>query len=193
VAVGFLLAYLTEDFLQVHVWAGYAVGALVVMRIVWGFVGPQHALFADFICGPITAWLYLLDLARFRAQRHLGHSPAGGFMVLLLLAAILATVWSGLEVYAVEENAGPLARISRVVGIVEASEDEREERGRDDGSSERDEKDHGSDGIWEEVHETLANLTLILVVLHIGGVMLASLVHRENLIASMVTGMKRAE
>jgi hypothetical protein len=40
VAVGFFIAYFTEDGpLTVHVWAGYAVGSLVVVRIVWASSG----------------------------------------------------------------------------------------------------------------------------------------------------------
>lgn len=42
-ALGFFVAYLTEDVMTVHVWTGYVVGVLVLARIVWGFLGPRHA------------------------------------------------------------------------------------------------------------------------------------------------------
>ena len=90
VAVAFFVAYFSEDdLLTVHVWAGYSIGALVILRIAWGFVGPEHARFRDFLAGPWTALRYLVDLFAGRAKRHLGHSPAGGVMVLLLLAGLL--------------------------------------------------------------------------------------------------------
>ena len=51
--VAFTVAYLAEDdLLKVHVWAGYVVGGLMVARIIWGFVGPTHARFSDFIYAP---------------------------------------------------------------------------------------------------------------------------------------------
>jgi cytochrome b len=193
--LAFAVAYLTEDdALTVHVWAGYAVGAIIVLRIVWGFVGPQHARFSDFLYRPGVIIGYLGALVRLRGRRYLGHSPAGGAMVILLLAGLLGTVGSGVWLYAVEDNRGPLA------GIVSTAAPPTTSTGgyRDGGDEEHDGRDdhdggrqsHDSDTL-EEIHEVLANLTLILVFLHIGGVLLASFVHRENLPRAMITGTKR--
>lgn len=163
--VAFTVAYLTEDdLLTVHAWAGYVVGALVVARVLWGFVGPKHARFSDFVYSPGEVLRYLRDLLLFRAERHLGHSPGGGAMILLLLAFLAATVVTGLVVYGGEQQAGPLAGMF--------TEDFAES--------------------FEEVHEVLANITLALVLAHIAAVILASFVFRENLVRAMVTGYKRS-
>jgi cytochrome b len=162
--VAFTVAYLIEeDPLIVHVWAGYVVGVLVLARIVWGFVGSPHARFADFIYAPATALGYVLDLLRFRGTRYLGHSPGGGYMVILLLIFLAATVTTGLMVYGGDQQAGPLAGM-----FTEAF-----------GES------------FEEVHEVIANITLALIFFHVSAVLLASFVHRENLVRAMVTGYKR--
>jgi cytochrome b len=50
----------------------------------------------------------------------------------------------------------------------------------------------GGKSIVGEVHGALANITLVLVILHVLGVGLASYAHRENLVAAMLTGMKRS-
>ena len=69
---GFFLAYLTgEDPLAVHVWAGYGVAAIVVLRIIWGLVGPSHARFASFAYSPRRVFSYLGALFTRRAPRYL--------------------------------------------------------------------------------------------------------------------------
>jgi cytochrome b len=187
VAVGFFIAYFTEDGpLTLHVWAGYVVGALVVLRIVWGFIGPEHARFSSFIYPPGTVLRYLWDLLLGRARRYLGHSPGGGAMVLLLLIGLLGTVGTGLVLYGIEEKAGPLAPL-----VSSGSLSGQTQRALEQGDEDY-EAAEGSGEVWEEFHEVLANVMLVLVFLHVAGVLLASYVHRENLTRAMITGRKRA-
>ena len=58
-----------------HLWLGYLAGALVILRIVWGFVGPENARFVSFVRGPRAVFDYLAGLIRFSSKRYRGHSP----------------------------------------------------------------------------------------------------------------------
>jgi cytochrome b len=176
--------------MTVHVWAGYVIAVLVILRIVWGFIGPRHARFADFAYSPKTDLQYLRDLVLGRAPRYIGHSPAGGAMVFALLLFLAITVMTGMILYAAEEGAGPLAPFyaqmeSLQPGTVDADRDD------DQPGAER--EGEGGEDTLEEFHEVAANATLALVIFHILGVILASFVHHENLARAMVTGRKRRE
>lgn len=136
-----------------HEWAGYAAGGLVAFRLVWGLVGTRYARFAQFVRSPAAVIAYLGEMLRGRERRYIGHNPAGGAMVIALMAAtagVAATGW--------------MQTTDAYWGV----------------------------GWVEEVHELLANLLLIMVVVHVGGVFLASLRHRENLVRTMVHGRKPA-
>jgi cytochrome b len=92
----FLAAYATgEDATRAHIAAGYAIAGLIALRIVWGFVGPGHARFSSFVRSPRAVLDYLRDVALLRASRYLGHNPAGGAMIVGLLAMLSATGITG--------------------------------------------------------------------------------------------------
>jgi cytochrome b len=165
-----------------HVWGGYVVGAIVVLRVVWGFVGPRHARFSDFVRSPIVALAYLRDLLYGRARRYVGHSPAGGAMVIALLVCLAGTVATCLIAYG-EEGKGPLAAV--LVTDANAKGNESEHRATAKTGREESESTIG------ELHGLLANITVVLVVAHIFGVAVASVVHKENLVLAMITGRKR--
>lgn len=85
----------TEKWTHWHEGVGYAVLAVVMLRLVWGAVGDAHARFGQFVRGPRETFGYLAALLRGRAPRHLGHNPLGGWMVVLLLGCVLAVGGTG--------------------------------------------------------------------------------------------------
>jgi cytochrome b len=172
-AAAFLVSYASGGEPRwLHTLTGYTLILYVVLRLIWGFAGPEHARFSGFVRSPGRATRYLFDLLRGRAQRHVGHSPAGGAMIVLLLVALMATTSAGLMLYALHDGAGPLAGIVASELPAAGAESPRLE-------------------FWEETHEVLANIALLLVLLHTAGVITASIVHRENLVRAMITGRKR--
>jgi cytochrome b len=186
-AIGFLVAWLSaDDWETVHVWSGYIIGAVIVVRLIWGVIGTRHARFTDFVRGPRAVLAYLRGLVGSKAPRYLGHNPAGGAMAVALLLSLSVTVGSGLMIYAIEENAGPLASYvnSRQdpAGAIVA----RQGQGGHEDESAAEER-------WEDIHEIAASSTLWLVGLHVLGVLASSLAHRENLPKSMITGRKRSQ
>ena len=188
----FAISYLTGDeSTTIHVYSGYFILSLIALRLVWGFVGSKHARFTDFV-GPVSAAVvYLRGLVSGDSQQFLGHNPAGGWMVLGLLLSILCTGLSGLKVYGLE-GYGPLAgtaSISRGYDETVANTDPRESR-EDDHDSEAHEQ---SEELWEEIHEVFANLTVLLIIVHVAGVALSSIRHRENLVKAMISGYKNRE
>jgi cytochrome b len=94
-AAAFAIAFLSEEGERLHDAAGYVVLGLIGFRLVWGLVGSEHARFTDFVPSPRRLVGYLAGLVRGRPERYLGHNPAGGVMILLLLTAVLVTAGSG--------------------------------------------------------------------------------------------------
>lgn len=187
-AAAFFVAYFTAEELEdIHVAAGYWVGAYVIVRFIWGFVGSEHARFADFVRGPRAVSAYLKGLFNGRPAHYLGHNPAGGAMIAALLLGLGATAFTGMMVEADSDNEGPLAAWLGHPGAAVPAQPAppKAAAARQGGKSE-------SDSAYAELHEFCANFTLGLVVLHVLGVIVGSLVHKENLVSAMITGRKPA-
>lgn len=180
----FITSYLTGEeqeslSVPIHIYSGYAIIVLLVIRLVWGIVGSQHARFKDFIYRPSSFVNYLKSMKSGNSQRYLGHNPAGGYMVLALLFMLVGATFSGLKLYG-EEGHGPLANAEGIVLISAAQADE-----------DYDEKHGEAEEFWEEIHEFFVNMTLFLVIVHIIGVIVSSRLHKENLAKAMITGKKQ--
>lgn len=165
-ATSFLAAWLTHEdnrFLDIHVFAGYLFFGLLLFRLAWGVIGSHYARFHGFAHRWPTVWAYLRGLLSGTATRYLGHNPAGGWAIFMMLALGLLVSISGLLVLGGEEGHGPLA------GMVSFSLGE----------------------AMHEIHEVLALVMLGTVLIHIMGVIIESILHRENLVYPMISGYKR--
>lgn len=165
-AAAVLGSFLSSDkdaWVHVHARIGLAVLALVVARVAWGFMGSPHALFSAFVRGPRTVLAYAREMAAGRPRPHLSHNPMGGAMVVALLAVLLGLVATGALVYAGPEFGGLLA------GVLTK---------------------RTAKGI-KEVHEALSGGLIALLVTHLAGVLVSSVLERQNLVGGMVTGWKR--
>jgi len=95
---GFIVAWLTsesETFRLLHVISGATVLAVATFRLPWGFIGSRYARFVDFVRGPRAVKNYAAGLLKLEPAHHVGHNPAGGWAIVLLLGLGILTGLSG--------------------------------------------------------------------------------------------------
>ncbi len=97
------------DWMPWHLRSGYAILALLVFRLAWGFVGGTTARFAHFIRGPRAALEHARALVREERPVTFGHNPLGAWMVVAMLLALLFQAVTGLFADDELRTQGPLA------------------------------------------------------------------------------------
>ena len=124
-------------------------------------------------------------------------------MIIALLLSLFAVTISGLKVYAIEEGRGPLAGVTTDLSIINNAYADRDEHEDDDDYEDKHENKRNAEHeenkgheqeeeFWEEIHEVSTNITLLLILFHITGVVVSSKLHNENLVKAMITGRKKA-
>jgi len=164
VAVLVAAAYATWrlNWMEWHSRVGSLLLALLIFRLVWGVFGSDTARFSRFVAAPRTAVRHLAQAFRREPDRQVGHNPAGGWMVLLLLALLLAETLTGVYVDNDIANVGPLTAVTPapVANAVEA------------------------------LHAILWDALLAAIVLHIAAIAGYAAVKGQNLLLPMITGRK---
>ncbi|MCG6903894.1 MAG: cytochrome b/b6 domain-containing protein [Rhodobacter sp.] len=145
-----------------HLVAGTGIAALLIVRLVWGFLGTGFARFSDFLVGPRAVMRHVRALVAGHPERHLGHNPLGGWMIVALIGCGAVLVASGAMVLGGVLKAGPLNQLTY---------------------------DTGTTG--RAFHKIIAFVLLGLVVLHVAGAIFESWRSQENLVRAMITGRKQ--
>jgi len=159
-----IAAYATwqMNWMDWHAWTGDAVLALVLFRLLWGFFGSETARFSAFVASPGAAAAYFATVLRRERDRQVGHNPAGGWMVLLLLALLLAEALTGLFVDNDVANEGPLTELvpSTIANLI------------------------------TDLHLYFWDALFAAVILHVLAILLYAGAKRHDLVTPMITGFK---
>jgi len=152
-----------EGWMQLHFLSGYTILAALLFRLVWGFVGSDTARFGRFLKSPVAAVRYLGRMGRREPDTVVGHNPAGGWMVLVLLLLLAVQVGTGLFSNDDVNARGPLA-----LRVGKAMSDEF--------------------SYWHAVNFWLVAAAITL---HVAVVGAYAVLKGQNLVRPMVTGKKR--
>ena len=146
-----------------HALCGEAVLALLLFRMVWGFVGSDTARFARFLASPRAALHHLARLFTREPDAQIGHNPAGGWMVLLILAILFGQTLTGIVDNNDVADAGPLTDIMppAVANQIDA------------------------------LHTLLWNVLLAAIAVHVITIAIYAVAKHHNLLRPMLTGRKR--
>ena len=157
----FISAKQGGTWLQWHLRCGLFLLALILFRIVWGFVGSDTARFTQFVKSPKHIIRYIKGEISENEQP--GHNPLGALMVVALILGILFQLITGL--FSPDEN-------SYIYGGYLSS------------------KAGSNASQIRSVHLMWANVLMILAGIHFAVVLFYRVIKRHNLITPMITGNK---
>jgi len=145
-----------------HAYVGDALLTLVLFRLVWGMIGSDTARFTRFLASPRAAFRHLTHILRREPDEQAGHNPAGGWMVVLMLALLLGQTLTGIVDNNDVADSGPLTNIMPA----------------------------WLSNLIDDLHGWLWNALLAAIALHVLAIALYAVAKRQNLVRPMLTGRK---
>jgi cytochrome b len=173
---------LTKGGSAVHVWIGWIGLGLLGVRLIWGLVGSKAARFSAFPPDPKGAIRHLRALFAGKSGLHVSHNPAGALMVYALWVVLAVLIGTGIMM----SGPNPMLAAERQTVVNSNDWSKLETLG---GEASTDERDGGN--LVKGLHETMANLILLLVSFHVAGVAVEGFALQRNLVMPMLFGARR--
>lgn len=170
---------ISEEGSAFHVWVGYAAGALLALRLLWGLVGPKPARFSSFPPSPAGAIRHVREIVARRHSTHASHNPLGALMVYAIWTTLAIVVATGVAMDQRRKARVALPRQEQMIAQRASDEPSREEERERNGKP---------DEAIEELHEVAANLLFLLAALHVAGVVFETRRGGPGLVRAMITG-----
>ena len=178
-------ALITEEGSDAHVWVGYAVAATLILRLIWGVIGPAEARFSAFPPSPGRALAHIREIATGKRSEHASHNPLGALVVYAIWSTLAVIIVTG--VLMVSAPAKPEGQLGAAPLTATAQRLEREE---DEGEEAREGGGEREEGPLAEVHETAVHLLYVLIVLHIAGVVFETRRSGRRIVLAMLPGRR---
>ena len=174
-------ALVTDGGSLTHVSIGWLAMALLLMRLVWGGLGPAEARFSAFPPRPLAALRHLRQLLSGRVPHYPSHNPAGALMVYAFWASLAVVIASGLYLTG---GATPMQVAAEKAAVASGDWSALIKTGGESPAAAQ----SGLRNTVIEVHNVAANLLLVLAALHVAGVFLESRAMQRNLVKPMLLG-----
>lgn len=85
-----------SPFFPYHALIGLILGVMVVLRVVWGFVGTKYARFTSFFFSPSAVLNYVTEVLRGVGTSHIGHNPGSAYAIFAMLVMMIGLPVSGI-------------------------------------------------------------------------------------------------
>ncbi len=151
-----------EDNLSYHAIAGYLLGVVFLLRIIWGFIGSRYSRFRDFNFDGKDLKEYLLSPLS-ETKEYAGHNPASSYAIIAMMVLVFLSIFTGTLAFGIQEGQGLFSSLYS----------------------------DGENHFFKDVHEIFVNLFLIIIGIHIAGALMDKYIKKGDAIDSMITGYKK--
>lgn len=167
----FFACYITsfyEELLNLHIAIGIVVFGMLLMKIVWGVIGPKYARWSDFHFSLSSLKLYFVKKIKDRYREiEAGHNPASSWFAFLVTWIGIFCCITGFILYGIQEGNGLFSFMN--------------------------EEYYTYMYIYEDIHIILVYVLIVMIAFHITGVLIEQFYHKTNMVMAMVTGYKKAK
>ena len=177
-------AIFTDAGSSTHVWVGYALAAILALRLLWGLIGPSEARFSAFPPSPRAAIAHIREILAGDKRHHSSHNPLGALMVYAIWSCLLVIIVTGVAMAGLPGG----AHETRSPAASDAAAPASYAEGRDREEREDGEGEEGEEGPFGEIHEVAVNLLYALIALHLAGVVFETRRSGRQVVTAMLPG-----